>query len=268
MTIMYKLTEDGKSILMDEKGLPVVFDEKEGKEFGLDAIHLFTKIPALQEEAKTHRLNAKTLADKLALYGTIEPNIALEAIETVKALSVGDLKKKEEVDLIKKETEEAWNLKLVNQAKSYEERVKAQQELVQKREDDLRKSLLGSNFARSQFFSGKTPITTLTPEIAEAYFGKHFRVNKDELGNMSIVGQHKGADIYSRKRPGEFADFDEAMEKIIEAYPHKETILQKSLGSSALGSLGLKGKVVSSADQKGFLDNIAAIAKGDVIVQS
>lgn len=44
-----------------------------------------------------------------------------------------------------------------------------------------------------------------------------------------------GNPIYSRKNPGELADFDEALEIIISQYPHKDSILRGS-GASGAGA--------------------------------
>jgi hypothetical protein len=48
----YKLDESGTHIMMDEQGLPIVVTDDD-KEFGLDAMDLYTKIPGLQTEAKS-----------------------------------------------------------------------------------------------------------------------------------------------------------------------------------------------------------------------
>jgi len=265
----YKLTEDGAGIAIDATGLPIVIDEeKDNQEFGLDAIHLFKKVPALQEEAKTHRLKAKEVSAKLELFGDLDPVKALEAIKVAESMSVGDLTKKEEVERIKLETESAWKVKFDAERIASSTAVKTAQENVERVERDLRGALLSTQFASSVFFNGKEPITLLTPDIAEAYFGKHYRVEKDEnTGKRKVVGYIGDNLIFSKKRPGEPADFDESMEAIIEAYPMKEAILHKSQGTGATGGSGSgRGPTVNRGDQKAFGANLENIASGKVRV--
>ena len=265
--MIYKMTEDGNGIAIDANGLPIVIDEKEGKEFGLDAIHLFSKVPALQEEAKNHRLKAKDASEKLAAFGDLDPSKALEAMQLTANLSAGDLTKKDEVEKIKQATEEAWRLRFETEKTVHSNVVSDLQKQINAIEGDVRKSILSSQFARSPHFTGKEPTTILTPEIAEAYFGRHFKVEKSDKGDRIAIGYLGENAIYSKKRPGEPADFDEAMDIIIETYPMKDRILQKSLGSGGTGSGGsYREPTIMKGDQAAFSDNLEAIAAGKVKV--
>ena len=68
-------------------------------------------------------------------------------------------------------------------------------------------------------------------------FGKAFKV---EDGKVVAYGDD-GSKIYSRARPGELADFDEALETLVERYPHRENIL-KSSGANGGGAPNNGGK--------------------------
>jgi hypothetical protein len=74
--------------------------------------------------------------------------------------------------------------------------------------------------------------------MVQATFGKHF-VFKD--GKFSPIDSN-GNPIYSDSNPGDVASFDEALEKIIQAYPHRDSILKGSghtgSGSTAVGEGG------------------------------
>lgn len=272
MALLYKKSEDKDGhivVVCDENGLPVVIDDEkpEGEqEFGLDAIHLIEKVPTLQEEAKNHRLKAKEYSEKLKAYDGIDPQKAAEAIALAKNLSAGDLQKKEEVERIKKETEEAWKLQIDAKDKSYQQLLQEKDEALNAKDAALKNVLISSQFAKSQYFTGKEPQTKLTPDIAEAYFSKNFRIETVE-GVQKPVGYLGENAIYSKSKPGELADFEEAMGRIIDAYPMKDAILHKSQGSGSPGGGGThRGVFIKSGDTEAFGNNLEAIAKGDIQV--
>ena len=69
--------------------------------------------------------------------------------------------------------------------------------------------------------------------MAQDTFGKMFKVEND-----TVVGyDNQGNKIYSNEHPGELADFDEALELLVNKYPYKDNIL-KSSGRSGSGSQG------------------------------
>ena len=271
MPMIYKMSEDkdgNKAILVDEKGLPIVIDndKEDDAGFGIDAIHLLSKVPALQEEAKNHRLKAKETSEKLKVFDGIDPTKATEAMQIAANLTAGDLTKKEEVERIKKETEDAWSGKISELNKVHEIAIKEKETTISNMDLDLRQSLLSNNFAKSPHFSGKEPVTRLTPDIAEAYFGKSFKIETVD-GRRKAVGYIGEDVIYSKSKPGTLADFDEAMDRIIDAYPMKDVILHKSTGSGAQGGGGgPRSQTISGSDPEAFGNNLEAIASGKVKV--
>jgi hypothetical protein len=64
----YKMDETEKFILMDDQGLPVVIADDD-KEFGLDGIDLYSKIPTLQNEAKAGRSKNKRFGSEVSCSG-------------------------------------------------------------------------------------------------------------------------------------------------------------------------------------------------------
>lgn len=272
MAMMYKASEDAegnKVVLCDENGLPIVIDDEKAEgeqEFGIDAIHLISKVPTLQEEAKNHRLKAKEYSEKLKAFEGIDPKKATEAMSIAKNLTAGDLTKKEEVERIKKETEDAWSLKFENLNKSHQDVLNEREQVIAQKEAALKNILISSQFSKSPFFTGPEPSTKLTPDIAEAYFGRYFKI-EDIDGVQRPVGYIGNDAIYSKSKPGELAHFDEAMERIIDNYPMKDQILHKSTGSGSLGGGNHhRGQVIKSGDQEAFGNNLEAIAKGDIQV--
>ena len=60
MGLVYKTVKDGEgneTIAMDEKGFPVVYDDEleNSEPLGLDAIHLYKKVPELSLESKNKK---------------------------------------------------------------------------------------------------------------------------------------------------------------------------------------------------------------------
>lgn len=263
----YKLAPDGKSILVDEKGLPIVINDKE-EEFGIDAIHLYGKIPSLQEEAKQHRLKAKDLQVDLDKFKNItDPEKALEALRTVEAMTAKSSTEEEKLNKIKTELEAAWKMKLENTKTAHQTELEERNLREKALEGDIYKALSKSAFSSSKYFSGSEPITNLRPDIARAYFGNRYKVETVDDDRVLVGLKKDGSPIMSKSSPGEFASFDESMTSIIDEYEHREDILQSSKGSRSRGGVGrYSGQTVAKGDNKGFLDNLDKIASGQVTV--
>lgn len=75
------------------------------------------------------------------------------------------------------------------------------------------------HFETSKFVADRL---TVPVDVALAAFGPSFKV---EDGKFVAHDQH-GMKLYSYTRPGEAADFDEAMERLVSQYPEKEKILR------------------------------------------
>jgi len=89
---------------------------------------------------------------------------------------------------------------------------------------------VGGSFARSKLIAEKLAIPA---DMVQARFGQNFKI---EEGRMVAYDAH-GNKVYSRANPGELADFDEALDSLIEQYPYKDHIL-KSSGASGSGAQG------------------------------
>lgn len=74
-------------------------------------------------------------------------------------------------------------------------------------------------FETSKFVTERLSVPV---DLALATFGSSFKV---EDGRFVAHDQH-GMKLYSYTRPGEAADFDEAMERLVSQYPDKEKILR------------------------------------------
>lgn len=209
-----KLDENGHVVVND--GRPVyVYDD--GKEVAFDAASTVSKISALNAEAKSHRERAEQYAAVAKQFEGVDPEAARKALDTMANLDAKKLVDAGEIDKVKAEVGKAFQSQL-DEAKQRAEKL-AQQ---------LDGEMIGGGFARSKFISEKAAIPA---DLVQARFGQQFKV---EDGKVVAYDAH-GNKVYSRARPGELADFDEALETIIEQYPYRDQIL-KGTGSSGAGA--------------------------------
>lgn len=249
MALTYKLLEDGSGIAMDDNGLPVVVDDVEDKEFGVDAAHLLSKIPALQAEAKKYREDRDKLRSKVEVLGDldpselinrfsafegIDPKAAKDALATVANLDQLDKEKNIEIEKVKAGVAESYNSKIRDLDNAHAKRVQALEESLSSKDAAIRHLLIRGAFDRSEFIRDQT---VLPPEIAYNTFGKHFKI-EDDNGELRVYALgHDGEKLFSLAKPGEYASPDEAIELLINQYAYKDSILRANAGgSSAAGN--------------------------------
>ena len=210
---------NGQTYAVIQEGKPVYVHE-DGSEVPHDAPHTVATITRLNGEAKTHREAKEQLEAKLKGFEGIEdPVAAKKALETLKNFDDKKLVDAGEVEKIKLEA-----------IKAVEEKYAP---IVQERDafqSQLHNELIGGGFARSKFIQDNIAVPV---DMIQATFGKNFQI---ENGKVVAVGAD-GQKIYSRTRPGEIADFDEALETLVGGYQHKDSILK---GSQAGGG-GFQG---------------------------
>ncbi|RLD18051.1 MAG: hypothetical protein DRI33_04475 [Caldiserica bacterium] len=244
MALAYKLLEDGSGVAVDENGHPIVIDDAEEKEFGLDAIHLYSKIPSLQAEAKKYReerdkyktkvealgdLDPNELIEKLKEFEGIDPKAAKEALATVANLDQLDKEKNIEIEKVKAGVAESYNSKIRDLDAAHAKRVQALEESLASKDAAIRHLLIRGAFDRSEFIRDQT---VLPPEIAYNTFGKHFKI-EDDNGELKVYAiGYDGEKLFSLAKPGEYAPPDEAIELLINQYPQKDSILRTNAGGS------------------------------------
>jgi len=247
MPLELKFDEEGKVVVKEvENGIkmPVYVDE-DGKDIEVDVPSLFTKITEVSAEAKGYRKDKATLKEKYKLFDGIE-NLeewkaeAEKATETVKNFDDKKLVDAGKVEEIKNQIKEVHKEEVVNIHKSYEQSGLEKDTTIKNKDITIYGLMVSSKFAQSPYFSGENPISTLPPEIAETYFGKNYKVEDDGTGKLRVTGyKSDGKPIYSRKNPGDLAEFEEALEVIIGEYQYKDRILRSSgAGSGAGGGSG------------------------------
>jgi PHD/YefM family antitoxin component YafN of YafNO toxin-antitoxin module len=221
-----KLDANGNAVLQDGKP---VYVHDDGKEVAFDAPATVATISRINGEAKSHRERAEAAEAKLKPFeGITDPVAAIKALATVRNLDDKKLVDAGEVEKVKQEAIKA---------------VRAEFEPVVVERDKLKNDLygekIGGSFARSKFIAEKAAIPA---DMVQARFGSNFTIKDGRV----VAKDTAGNEIYSKVNPGNLADFDEALEILIDQYPYKAQILKGSGasggGASGSGSAGTGGK--------------------------
>jgi hypothetical protein len=254
-----KLDDAGHVVVSDGKPVYVADD---GKDVIFDYPTTLQTISRLNGEAKSHREAKEAAEGKIkAFEGIDDPEKARKAIEIVKNLDDKKLIEAGEVDRIKQEAAAAFEERLKAQEKKYkpivDERDKYQSELFQEK--------IGGAFNRSKFIQDKMAIPV---DLAQARFGNNFTVIEGKI----VAKDASGNQVYSRAKPGELADFDEALEMLVDAYPYRDNILKGSgasgggAGGSAGGAGGKKTMARAQFDALAPAEKMSTMKGGTTLV--
>lgn len=254
---------------LDDKGQVVVQDDKpvyvadDGKDVVFDYPATLATIARLNGEAKGHREEKEAAQALLKTFEGIEdPAKAIKALEVLKNLDDKKLIEAGEVDKVRQEATSAYEEKLKGIEKKYAPVIKERDEY----KDSLFKEIVGGAFSRSKFIGEKLAIPA---DLAQAKFGTSFIIEEGKVVGKNAAGER----IFSRSRPGEVANFDEALESLVEDYPYRDSILKGS-GASGGGAGGsvrtVGGKKTMTRSAFDALDPAAKVAtvKDTVIVDA
>lgn len=237
-----KLLLDANGNAVIRNGKPVYVGE-DGKEIEFDAPATVQTITRLNAEAKSHRERAETAETSLKTFeGIADPAAARKALDTIKNLDDKKLVDAGEVERVKAEA-----------IKAVEEKYAP----VVKKAGDLEQALysekIGGSFSRSKVIADKFAIPA---DLVQARFGSAFKIEDGK----TVAYDQAGNKIFSRARPGELADFDEALETLVDQYPYKDQILKgtgASGGGAGQSNQGAGGKKTISRAQFDALDPVA-----------
>ncbi len=206
---------DGKQYAVIEDGKPV-YVEDDGKEVAFDAVGTRSTITRLNAEAKSHRERADGLEKTAKAFEGIEDAAAAKkALEIVANLDAKKLVDAGEIEKVKGEISKAFQTQLDEantKAQTFEQQLYAEK--------------IGGSFARSQFIAEKMAVPA---DMVQATFGSNFKIEEGKVVAYDAQGQK----VFSRSRPGELADFNEALETLVSQYPHRDHILK---GNGAQGT--------------------------------
>jgi DNA-directed RNA polymerase subunit F len=198
-------TDENEALVLED-GNPVwVWPDK--KETAYNPETTQKKVNELNSENSQLRLDAKKAKEQLEVFEGIDPEKARKAIETVSNLDAKKLVDAGDVEKLKAQLAEDANTKLSEKDKT-----------IQELQGTLNAEMIGGRFSRSSYVKKRLCIPA---DMAERYFGDHFKIEGDR-----VVAYHQNGNlITSREKIGDPADFDEALEALVDAYPHKEQIL-------------------------------------------
>ncbi|UOF79508.1 hypothetical protein [Caudoviricetes sp.] len=234
-----KLTPEGHAVVKDGKP---VYVHDDGTEVAFDAPGTVATITRLNHEAKGHRERAEAAEAALKPFEGIE-----DATKARKALElVANLDAKKLVDAGERD-------KAIEQAiKAVEDKFAPVIKENQTLSAQLHAHMVGGAFSRSKYIAEK--FATEGPagvEIAQALFGKQLKVEDGKV----VAYDANGSKIYSRARPGELADTEEAIEILVESHPHKAHLVK---GSGATGGGAQNNGGGGGGAAKGKIDGTAA----------
>lgn len=236
MPLVLKLDDKGQPIITDDKKIMYVDDD--GKDLPLDPAGMYDKITSLGVQNKKDRTKYTELRDTYAGFKDIEDisewkEKADAALVSVENFNDKDWMKVDKVDKLKSDMKDSYELKLTGKDAVLADTLKTHATDISGKDGQIRKLMVSNKFAGSPHFIGDSRITTLPPDIGEAYFGKHYKVEVDEQGESVLRSYYTNGDpILSKVNPGEPADFEESMGFIIEQYPGKDSILSSTSGGS------------------------------------
>lgn len=224
---------EGKTYAEVQEGNPVYVGD-DGKTLTYDAPAMHSTIGRLNAEAKGHREAKESLESKMKSFEGLDAEKARKALETVSSLDQKKLIDAGEVEKVKSEISSAFQ-KQLDEAKSEAETLRKQH--AQDR--------IGAAFSGSKFIGEKVAIPG---DMVQAAFGRHF-----EYDNGKIVAKDQnGNQIYSKSNPGEIASFDEALETLVQQYPHRDSILKGSGQSGSGAQPGSGGGNIRSISRDQF----------------
>ncbi|HDS1693827.1 TPA: hypothetical protein QEM72_004411 [Pseudomonas putida] len=209
---------DGKQYAEILDGKPV-YTDNDGQDIAFDAVGTRDTITRLNAEARNHRTRAEAAENAVKAFdGITDPAAAKKALETVANLDQKRLVDAGQVEQANAERDRAWQAKLdeaKGQAQTFEQQLYAEK--------------IGGSFARSEFIADKMAVPA---DMVQATFGSNFKIEEGKVVAYDAQGQK----IFSRSRPGELADFNEALETLVSQYPHRDHVLKSSdaTGSGAL----------------------------------
>ncbi len=235
-----KLDDQGHAVLQDGKP---VYVHDDGKEVAFDAVSTVATITRLNTEAKTHREGKEAAEKALKAFDGIEDGAAAKkALDIVSKLDQKKLVDAGEIDTVRNEISKAFQAQL--------DEVGTKAATFEKQ---LYEEKIGGAFSRSKYIGEKLAIPA---DLVQSRFGSAFKI---EDGKTVAYDNH-GNKIFSRARPGEIADFDEAIETLVEQYPHRDHILKgtgaSGSGASNNGGNGGQGNKSISRSQFDALDPV------------
>lgn len=242
--------DESKNVAVNEKGDPIWLTD-DGEEKSVDYPSMKAALSTANREAAERKAELREMKGKFKPLEGIEDleawfGEANKALETVKTLPDKD-----------KAVEERIRAQVEASTKPLNDKLAKLEQQKQEADARLQRETVGNAFSRSEFVRSKL----VDPVLASDLFSKHFSLNQD--GKLIATGPD-GQTIYGES--GE-AGFDEALAKLVDAYPGKNHLLKGSAASGG-GANPAKGgpgsgqpksltECKSEAEQIAYLKQVA-----------
>ncbi len=254
MALVLKQDENGNPVVTEDAKI-VYIDDETDSELPLDPVGMYSKISSLGKENQNHRTAKQELESKLASFDGIEDlgdyrKKADEALKKVANFNDEDWMKADKVEKLKGEITEAFEQKLSAKDAAIADLSAQNDQTLAKKDGFINRLMISNRFAVSPHFTAIGDVkakTTLPPDIGEAQFGKHFRVEEKDDQLILRAYHDNGELILSKVNPGDPAEFEEALSIIIDGYPGKNNILPASPSGS--GGKGNQGQGTGDHDE-------------------
>lgn len=252
------VTIDGKTYAEVDGDKPIYIEDN-GSETAFDAPASRQAIAARNAEARSHREAKEAAEAKLKAFEGIEdPAAAIDALKKVKNLSDKDLIAADKVEEIKN-----------NAIRAVEEKYAPIVKKAETLEQELHAEKIGGSFARSKFITEKLAVPA---DMVQAMFGRHFTLE----GGKIVAKDANGNQIYSDANPGNPADFDEALGKIVSSYAGRDHIMKgsghngtgKQPGTGGGGENGAKTMTRAEFERLQPMDQMSKVREGVQVVDA
>ena len=228
------VTIEGKQYAEVRNDLPVYIEE-DGKEIEFDAKSARDKINANATDARINRKKLEDAEKALKVFEGLDPEKSREALKTLQNIKEGDLIAAGKVEEIKHAANKAAEDRVAAANKANEEALTTAKTEAERLSKQLHAEKIGGSFARSKYIAEKT---LLPGPAAEKIFGDYFKIEDNKV----VAYGTDGNKVYSRSKPGDDAEFEEAIAMLIDVYPFRDNILKGAgPGSGARGGNGTGG---------------------------
>lgn len=205
----------------------------------------------LLKEVMKRKEREKELEAKLKQFEGVDINEVKKMLEEKELRKVKELEEKGQWEALKSQMVEASTKAI----KEKEDRIVELMAHIEQSNKIVEKLTIDANFSSAKFISEET---TLSPTKAKKIYGEYF-----EIENGSVVAYNKPAGESGRAPlidgNGDNLSFNEAIAKIIESDPDKETILKSKIkNGSNSGQPGTKAEQVKAPVKLSGIDKIAA----------
>lgn len=251
--------EPGAEVPEGEKGAAQT-DELDG----LSTEELIAKVreerktsATLLKESMKRKGNEQSLKEKLAKYGDIAPERALELVQAESAAQKAredaerqELERRGEFDAVKKQMVEAHSKDLEGR----DTRIAELEAVIAGMKGELVEKTIGTSFSDSNFLREKV---LMTPAKARVIYGSHFEIGEDGR----VVGFDKPAGAKDRTvmvdGQGSPLAFESAIERILRADPEADALLRSEAKQGAHSKTTTKPKL-NTETKKSTLDKLTA----------